>query len=84
MEKYNSVEVKELLKMLRSINKKARNNTPEPTRLEKQIKYLEQRLNFFNPTREMLAYIINQAGSSKIKLSPELLRKLKEEYASKA
>lgn len=83
METYSPEEVKELLTMLRAINKKIKNSGTEPTRLEKQIKYLEQRLNFFNPTREMLSYIIGQAKIGKIKLSPELTQKLKEEYNKK-
>lgn len=85
VEKYSSEEVKEILAVLREINSKIKkNNGPEPTRLEKQIKYLEQRLHFFNPTREMLGYIINRAEKSKSKLNPILLQKLKEEYANKS
>ncbi len=82
MEKYNSTEVKGLLAMLHSISKKKKKNA-EPDRLDKQIKYLEQRLNFFNPTREMLAYIIKQAEGSKMKLDPVLLQKLRDEYTKK-
>ena len=84
MEKYISEEVKKLLAMLRVINSKVKKNkNGEPTKLEKQIKYLEQRLNFFNPSKEMLGYIINHAEKSKIKLDPILLQKLKDEYAKK-
>lgn len=83
MEKYNSEEVKQILTMLRSINKKSKSKTDEPSKLDKQIRYLEQRLKFFNPTREMLGYIINQAERKKVKLNPVLLQKLREEYASK-
>lgn len=84
MEKYNSEEVKKLLAMLKSINSKIKkSSSTEPTKLEKQIKYLEQRLNFFNPTKEMLGYIINQAEKSKIKLDPILLQKLRDEYSKK-
>jgi hypothetical protein len=82
MEKYNSIEVKELLAMLHSISK-MKKKSAEPDKLDKQIKYLEQRLNFFNPTREMLAYIIKQAESSKMKIDPVLLQKLKDEYLKK-
>ena len=80
METYNPEDVKKLLEMLKAINvkvKKAKN--AEPTRLEKQIRYLEQRLKFFNPTKEMIMYIIEQAEHSKIKLDPILLEKLKSE-----
>jgi len=83
VEKYNSEEVKQILTMLRSINKKSKSKTDEPSKLDKQIRYLEQRLKFFNPTREMLGYIINQAERKKVKLNPVLLQKLREEYASK-
>lgn len=82
METYSPVEVKQILTMLNSIKKK-KNKNGEPTRLEKQIKYLEQRLKFFNPTKEMLGYIINQAEKTRQKLAPELIQKLKEEYAKK-
>jgi len=83
MEKYNSSEVKELLTMLRAINKTVKKKSAEPDKLDKQIKYLEQRLNFFNPTKEMLSYIINQAQKGKVKLDPILLQKLKDEYTKK-
>jgi hypothetical protein len=82
METYNPEEVKGLIAMLNSINSKIKKiKDAEPTRLEKQIRYLEQRLNFFNPTKEMLDYIIGHAEKSK--LDPILLKKLKEELAKK-
>ncbi|HLC39335.1 MAG TPA: hypothetical protein VJJ76_00440 [archaeon] len=82
-ETYIPEEVKKLLVMLNSINAKIKKiKDAEPTRLEKQIRYLEQRLKFFNPTKEMLDYIINHAEKSK-KLDPILLQKLKDEYAKK-
>lgn len=84
MEMYTPEEVKELIKMLSSINAKIKKiKDAEPTRLEKQIRYLEQRLKFFNPTKEMLGYIINHAEHSKLKLDPILLEKLKIEFAKK-
>jgi predicted component of type VI protein secretion system len=84
MEKYNPDEVKKLIEMFTSINVKIKKiKDAEPTRLEKQIRYLEQRLKFFNPTKEMLGYIINQTEKSKKKLDPILLAKLKEEFAKK-
>ena len=80
METYDSEEVKKILAMLRGINSKVKKSKSlEPTRLEKQIKYLEQRLKFFNPTKEMLGYIINHAEKSNPKLDPILLQRLKEE-----
>jgi len=89
METYNPEEVKKLIEMLNSINakiKKAKGTKiedAEPTKLGKQIRYLEQRLKFFNPTKKMLGYIINQAEQSKIKLDPILLEKLKHEFTRK-
>jgi len=84
METYNPEEVKKLIEMLNSINSKIKKvKGAEPTRLEKQIRYLEQRLKFFNPTKEMLGYIINHAEHSKVKLDPVILEKLKSEFAKK-
>jgi hypothetical protein len=84
METYSPEEVEKLIEMLKSINSKIKKvKGAEPTRLEKQIKYLEQRLKFFNPTKEMLGYIINQAEHSKIKLDPIVLEKLKSEFIKK-
>ena len=83
MEMYSSEEVKEILTMLRAINSKIKKKSAEPDKLDKQIRYLEQRLKFFNPTKEMLAYIISQANDKKSKLDPILLQKLKDEYAKK-
>lgn len=82
MEMYSSEEVKKLIAMLNLINAKIKKiKDAEPTKLERQIRYLEQRLKFFNPTKEMLGYIIGQAEKSK--LDPILLEKLKEEFANK-
>ncbi len=84
MEKYSPEEVKELIAMLKEINSKVKKPKGlEPSRLEKQIKYLEQRYNFFNPTKEMLGYIIRHAEKSKSKLDSCLLQKLREEFAKK-
>ena len=87
METYSSEEVKKLIEMLNSINIKIKKiKGAEPTRLEKQIRYLEQRLKFFNPTKEMLGYIINlinQAEHAELKLDPVLLQKLKDEFNKK-
>jgi len=84
METYEPEEVKKLIKMLNSVNTKIKKvKGAEPTKLEKQIRYLEQRLKFFNPTKEMLGYIINHAERSKEKLDPILLEKLKSEFIKK-
>ena len=84
METYSPEEVKKLIEMLNSINSKIKKiKDAEPTKLEKQIKYLEKRLKFFNPTKEMLGYIIYQAEHGKVKLDPILLEKLKNEFIKK-
>ncbi len=84
MEPYQPEEVRKLIEMLSNINAKIKKvKGADPTRLEKQIRYLEQRLKFFNPTKEMLGYIIDHAESAKIKLDPLLLEKLKSEFAKK-
>jgi predicted component of type VI protein secretion system len=84
METYSPEEVKKLIEMLKSINAKIKKvKDAEPTKLEKQIRYLEQRLKFFNPTKEMLGYIIGQAEHGKVELDPVLLEKLKDEYNKK-
>jgi hypothetical protein len=84
METYSPEEVKKLIETLKSINAKVKKvKGAEPTKLEKQIRYLEQRLKFFNPTKKMLGYIIDQAKRSKIELDPVLLEKLKDEFNKK-
>jgi len=84
VEKYSAEEVKELIAMLKNINSKTKKpKGNKPSKLEKQIKYLEQRYNFFNPNKEMLGYLIRQAGKSRMKLDPLLLQKLKEEFSKK-
>ena len=84
METYSPGEVKKLIEMLKLINTKVKKvKDAEPTKLEKQIRYLEQRLKFFNPTKKMLGYIIDQAKHGKIKLDPVLLEKLKDEFNKK-
>lgn len=81
---YSPEEVKKLIETLKSINAKGKKvKDAEPTKLEKQIRYLEHRRKFFNPTKKMLDYIINQAKRSKIKLDPVLLEKLKSEFIKK-
>ncbi len=83
-ETYSPEEVKKIIEMLKLINAKVKKiKDAEPTKLEKQIKYLGQRLKFFNPTKKMLGYIINQAKRGKIKLDPVLLEKLKNEFDKK-
>lgn len=85
MEVYSPEEVKKIIEMLKSIDSKTKKaKEAEPTKLERQIKYLEQRLKFFNPTKKMLGYIIKQAKRSETKLDPVLLKKLETEFEKKA
>jgi len=74
MVEYTPEEVDMLIKILKKIK-------PRGERIEKTIRYLEQRHKFFNPTKDMLTYIINYV--SKSKLNPELLLKMKNDLASK-
>lgn len=84
METYSSEEVKKLIEMLKTVNAKIKKiKDAEPTRLEKQIRYLEQRLKFFNPPKKMLDYIIDLVEHGKVKLDPVLLEKLKDEFNKK-
>ena len=83
MEKYSPEEVKKLIAMLQKIFEQKSNSGTHSLRLEKQIKYLQQRFKFFNPTKEMLDYLIKQANTPKAKLDPVLLQKLKEELQKK-
>lgn len=84
METYEPADVKKLIEMLSRINAKIKKvKSADPTKLEKQIRYLEQRFKFFNPTKEMLGYIINHAENSEIELDPVLLEKLKSEFIKK-
>jgi len=82
METYSPEEVKQIIAMLHSIKEK-KNKSGTPTKLDKQIRYLEQRLKFFNPTKEMLGYIISLDEKAKQKLDPALMQKLKDERAKK-
>jgi len=84
METYSPEDVKKLIEMLNSVNRKIKKiKGAEPTKLEKQIRYLEQRFKFFNPPKEMLVYIINHSEHSKSKLDPILLEKLRAELTKK-
>lgn len=70
---YTPEEVDMLIKLLKKLKTKPK--------IEKTIKYLEQRHKFFNPTREMLNYIIEHGEKSK--LNPELLLKMKNDLNNK-
>lgn len=87
---YTHEEVDMLIKMLRSslpkktpskISKKFSGNKPFLNKTERTIKYLEQRHKFFNPTKEMLEYIINIANNSN--LNKDILKKMKEDLLTK-
>lgn len=89
MSKYTPDEVDVLIKILKIKSPKKpkgkiiydSNNKPILNKVEKTIRYLEQRHKFFNPTREMLEYIIGVVESSK--QSPELVAKMKEDLLTK-
>jgi len=83
VEKYSPEEVKKLIAMLQRIFEEKIHLGTHSLRLEKQIKYLQQRYKFFNPTRDMLDYLIRQAATPKAKLDPTLLQKLKDEFQKK-
>ena len=83
METYAPEEVKQLLTLVRTIDKKTKRKKTENDKIDKQIRYLEQRLKFFNPTKEMLGYIIGLAENGKAELNPVLLQKLKDEFSKK-
>ena len=63
---YTPEDVEKIIKMLKSIR-------PKKPKIEKTIKYMEQRYKFFNPTKDMLTYITNVGVKSN--LDQELLLK---------
>ena len=94
MSKYTPEEVDMLIKILRAKlpNKKPEAKVPAKqqdnlsrkpflNKTERTIRYLEQRHKFFNPTKEMLAYIIGIAENSD--LDPTLIAKMKEDMLTK-
>lgn len=85
MSNYTPDEVNVLIEMLRDTLPKSRRknfgNKPILNKAERTIKYLEQRHKFFNPTKEMLEYIISVAENSG--LDPEFLEKMREDLLSK-
>jgi len=90
MSQYTHEEVDMLIKMLiSSLPKKVSSNIakrdsakkPFMNKTERTIKYLEQRHKFFNPTKQMLEYIINIAENSN--LDKVILKKMKEDLLTK-
>ncbi len=89
MSNYTPDEVKMLIEMLKSnLPKKASSNVvkspgnkPFLNKTERTMRYLEQRHKFFNPTKEMLQYIINIAENSD--LDKAILEKMKEDILTK-
>jgi len=75
MVEYTPEEVDMLIKLLRKVKPKG------SLKVEKTIKYLEQRHKFFNPNKEMLIYIIRHGD--KFKLDPDLLLKMKNDMVTK-
>jgi len=89
MSNYTPEEVDMLIDMLKAKLGKAASRIPEKTKegkpilnkTEKTIRYLDHRHKFFNPTKEMLQYIIDIAEKSN--LDKALLEKMKEDILTK-
>lgn len=73
MVEYTPDEVNMLIQVLKNIKTRKKG--------EKTIRYLDQRHKFFNPTRDMLIYIIDY--DEKFGLNPALLSKMKEDLVVK-
>jgi hypothetical protein len=78
MVEYTPDEVNMLIQALKNIKTWKKR---EKEKIEKTIKYLDQRHKFFNPTRDMLIYIIKYGKKSG--LDPALLSKMKEDLTVK-
>ena len=78
MVEYTPDEVKMLIQVLKNIKTRKKG---EKEKIEKTIRYLDQRHKFFSPTRDMLIYIIDYG--EKFGLNPALLRKMKEDLVVK-
>jgi hypothetical protein len=77
MVEYGSDEVNVLIKMLKKVKTK---DGKKKEAVAKMINYLNQRHIFFNPTENMLDYIIEYGN--KLGLDPALLAKMKEHLSS--
>jgi len=75
MVEYTPEEVDMLITLLKKVKPKGL------FKIEKTIRYLDQRHKFFNPNKEMLIYIIKHGD--KFKLNPELLLKMKNDMVTK-
>ncbi|MBS3055006.1 MAG: hypothetical protein J4452_00760 [Candidatus Aenigmarchaeota archaeon] len=78
MVEYTSDEVNMLIHVLKNIKTQKKG---KKEKIEKTIRYLDQRHKFFNPTRDMLIYIIDHG--EKFGLNQALLSKMKEDLAGK-
>jgi len=78
MVEYTPDEVKMLIQVLKNIKTRKKG---EKEKIEKTIRYLDQRHKFLNPTRDMLIYIIDYG--EKFSLNPALLSKMKEDLIAK-
>jgi uncharacterized membrane protein YgaE (UPF0421/DUF939 family) len=89
MSNYTLEEVDTLIDMLRAklgktaprASGKSQDGKPILNKTERTIRYLEQRHKHFNPTKEMLQYIIDIAEKSD--LNKALLEKMKEDILTK-
>lgn len=73
MVEYTPDEVNAIIKVLKKVK--------SSEKVDKTIRYLDQRHKFFNPTKEMLVYIINYG--EKMGLDPALIAKMKEDMSGK-
>ncbi len=78
MVEYTPDEVNMLIQVLKNIKTRKKG---ERGKIEKTIRYLDQRHKFLNPTRDMLDYMIDYG--EKFGLDPALLSKMKEDMAVK-
>lgn len=92
MSNYTPEEVDMLIEMMKAkapakhrdiLSKKPGNLSGKPflNKTERTIKFLENRHKYFNPTREMLTYIIGIAENSN--LDKSLIAKMKEDLLTK-
>lgn len=78
MAEYTPDEVNMLIQVFRTIKTRKKG---EREKIEKMMRYLDQRHKFFNPTRKMLIYIIDHG--ERFGLDSTLLNKMKEDLAVK-
>jgi len=78
MVEYTPDEVNMLIQVLKKIKTQKKG---EKEKIEKTIRYLDQRHKFFNPMKDMLIYITDYG--EKFNLNPALLSKMKKDLVEK-